>query len=117
EKKGFATNIKSQLSYITKLYNEEMHVVAAKTIQKMSDLEGKIVSVDLPNGGTFITAITVFDRLGIKTKFFDIEQRVAYEKLRKVEIDALVAVQVVPSKFTTTIKDERFPLVPTEYAP
>src|SRR6476660_6560261 len=66
EKKGFATNIKGQLSYITKLYNEEMHVVAAKTIQKMSDLEGKTVSVDLPNGGTFITAITVFDRLGIK---------------------------------------------------
>jgi TRAP transporter TAXI family solute receptor len=117
EKKGFATNIKSQLSYITKLYNEEMHVVAAKTIQKMSDLEGKTVSVDLPNGGTFITAITVFDRLGIKPKFVYIEQRVAYEKLRKGEIDAMVAVQGVPSKFTTTIKDERFHLVPIEYAP
>ena len=109
EKKGFATNIKGQLSYITKLYNEEMHVVAAKTIQKMSDLEGKTVSVDLPNGGTFITAITVFDRLGIKPKFVYTEQRVAYEKLRKGEIDAMVAVQGVPSKFTTTIKDERFP--------
>jgi TRAP transporter TAXI family solute receptor len=117
EKKGFATNIKGQLSYITKLYNEEMHVVAAKTIQKMSDLEGKTVSVDLPNGGTFITAITVFDRLGIKPKFVYIEQRVAYEKLRKGEIDAMVAVQGVPSKFTTTIKDERFHLVPIEYAP
>jgi TRAP transporter TAXI family solute receptor len=117
EKKGYATNIKNQLSYITKLYNEEMHVVAAKTIQKMSDLDGKTVSVDLPNGGTFITAITVFDRLGIKPKFVYIEQRVAYEKLRKGEIDAMVAVQGVPSKFTTTIKDERFHLVPIDYAP
>jgi len=117
EKKGYATNIKNQLSYITKLYNEEMHVVAAKTIQKMSDLDGKTVSVDLPNGGTFITAITVFDRLGIKPKFAYIEQRVAYEKLRKGEIDAMVAVQGVPSKFTTTIKDERFHLVPIDYAP
>jgi hypothetical protein len=94
-----------------------MHVVAAKTIQKMSDLDGKTVSVDLPNGGTFITAITVFDRLGIKPKFAYIEQRVAYEKLRKGEIDAMVAVQGVPSKFTTTIKDERFHLVPIDYAP
>ena len=96
EKKGYATNLKNQLSYITKLYNEEMHVVAAKAVQKMSDLDGKTVSVDLPNGGTFITAITVFDRLGIKPKFVYIEQRLAYEKLRKGEIDAMVAVQGVP---------------------
>ena len=116
EKKGYASNIKSQLTYITKLYNEEMHVVAPKTIQKLSDLDGKKVAVDLPNGGTFITAITVFERLGIKAKFVYIEQRLAYEKLRKGEIDAMVAVQGVPSKFTTTIKDDRFHLVPIEYA-
>src|SRR5471030_1003870 len=39
ERKGYASNIKSQLTYVTKLYNEEMHVVAQKTIQKLSDLE------------------------------------------------------------------------------
>ena len=116
EKNGYAKNIKSQLTYITKLYNEEMHVVASKMIQKLSDLEGKTVAVDLPNGGTFITAITVFERLGIKPKFAYIEQRLAYEKLRNGEIDAMVAVQGVPSKFTTTIKDERFHLVPIDYA-
>jgi len=116
EKKGYATNIKSLLTYVTKLYNEEMHVVAPKAVQKLADLEGKIVSVDLPNGGTFITAITVFERLGIKPKFVYIEQRLAYEKLRKGEIDAMIAVQGVPSKFTTQIKDERFHLVPVDYA-
>ena len=117
ERKGYAANLKSQLTYITKLYNEEMHVVAPKAIRKLSDLEGKTVAVDLPNGGTFITAITVFERLGIKAKFVYIEQRLAYEKLRKGEIDAMVAVQGVPSKFTTTINDERFHLVPIDYAP
>lgn len=116
EKKGFASGLKSQMTFITKLYNEEMHVVAAKSVQKLSDLEGKTVAVDLPNGGTFITAITVFERLGIHPKFAYIEQRLAYEKMRKGEIDAMVAVQGVPSKFTTTIKDERFHLVPIEYA-
>jgi len=116
EKQGYATNLKSQLTYVTKLYNEEMHVVAPKSIQKLSDLAGKTVAVDLPNGGTFITAITVFERLGIKANFAYIEQRLAYEKLKKGEIDAMIAVQGVPSKFTTTIKDERFHLVPVEYA-
>src|SRR5215813_5003977 len=116
ERKGYAANLKSQLSYITKLYNEEMHVVAPKSVQKLSDLAGKNVAVDLPNGGTFITAITVFERLGIKANFVYIEQRLAYEKLRKGEIDAMIAVQGVPSKFTTTIKDERFHLVPVDYS-
>jgi TRAP transporter TAXI family solute receptor len=116
EKKGIASNIKSQFTYVTKLYNEEMHVVAPKTIQKLSDLEGKTVSVDLPNGGTFVTAITIFDRLGIKPKFVYIEQRIAYEKLRKGEIDALIAVQGSPSKFITTIKDENLHFVPVDYA-
>jgi len=115
ERKGYAVNLKNQLSYITKLYNEEMHVVAPKSVQKLSDLAGKNVAVDLPNGGTFITAITIFERLGIKANFVYIEQRLAYEKLRKGEIDAMVAVQGVPSKFTTTITDERFHLVPVDY--
>ena len=115
ERKGYAVNLKNQLSYITKLYNEEMHVVAPKSVQKLSDLTGKNVAVDLPNGGTFITAITVFERLGIKANFVYIEQRLAYEKLRKGEIDAMIAVQGVPSKFTTTIKDERLHLVPVDY--
>ena len=116
EKKGYASDIKKQLTYVTKLYNEEMHVVAPKSIQKLSDLQGKTVSVDLPNGGNFITTITVFERLGIKANFVYIEQRRAYEKFRKGEIDAMVAVQGVPSKFTTTIKDDRFHLVPVDYA-
>jgi len=116
EKKGYASNIKSQFTYVTKLYNEEMHVVAPKEIQKLSDLDGKTVSVDLPNGGTFVTAITIFERLGIKAKFVFIEQRIAYEKLRKGEIDALVAVQGSPSKFITQIKDENLHFVPVDYA-
>ena len=116
EKKGYASNIKRQFAYITKLYNEEMHVVAPKTIRKLSDLEGKTVSVDLPNGGTFVTAITIFERLGIKAHFVFVEQRIAYEKLRKGEIDALVAVQGAPSKFITQIKDDSLHFVPIDFA-
>src|SRR6266705_2576557 len=116
EKKGYANNIKKQFTYITKLYNEEMHVVAPKTIRTLSDLEGKTVAVDLPNGGTFVTSAIVFERLGIKANFAYIEQRLAYERLKKGEIDAMIAVQGKPSKFTTTIKDPDLHLVPVDYA-
>jgi TRAP transporter TAXI family solute receptor len=117
ERKGYAKNIKKQLAYITKLYNEEMHVVARKSIHSLADLNGKTVSVDLPNGGTFITAMTAFERLGIDAHFVFIEQRLAFEKLRKGEIDAMVAVQGRPSKFVTQINDPDLHLVPVEYAP
>jgi TRAP-type uncharacterized transport system substrate-binding protein len=116
ERKGYASNLKSQFTYITKLYNEEMHVVAPRSVRSLSDLDGKTVSVDLPNGGTFVTAMTVFERLGIRPNYVFIEQRIAYEKLRKGEIDALVAVQGAPSKLITQIKDEKLHFVPIDYA-
>src|SRR3982074_1334929 len=83
ERKGFAKDIKKQFAYVTKLYNEEMHVIASKSVKTLRDLEGKIVSVDLPNGGTFVTALTVFERLGINAKFVYIEQRTAIEKFEQ----------------------------------
>jgi TRAP transporter TAXI family solute receptor len=116
EKKGYATNIKKQFTYITKLYNEEMHVVAPKSINSMADLNGKTVAVDLPNGGTFVTAAIVFERLGIKPNLAYIEQRRAFEKLKNGEIDAMIAVQGKPSKFTTQINDPNLHLVPVDYA-
>jgi TRAP transporter TAXI family solute receptor len=116
EKKGFAKNIKERFTYITKLYNEEVHVVAPKSVHTLADLEGKKVSIDLPNGGTFVTAIAIFERLGIHPNFAYIEQRIAYDKLSKGELDAVIAVQGQPSKATTQIKDPNLHLVPIDYA-
>src|SRR5579862_4134417 len=111
ERKGFAKDIKKQFTYVTKLYNEELHVMAPKSINNLKELEGKTVSVDLPNGGTFITALTVFERLGIKPKVVYIEQRIALEKLRKGEIDAVIVCGGKPYKAVSGFKDDRFHLV------
>jgi hypothetical protein len=40
ERKGYTGNIRGQFAYITKLYNEEMHVVAKKSIRSLADLNG-----------------------------------------------------------------------------
>ncbi|WP_029583900.1 TAXI family TRAP transporter solute-binding subunit [Bradyrhizobium sp. URHD0069] len=116
EKKGIAKDIKKQLTYVTKLYNEEMHVIAPTSIRDLKDLSGKTVSVDLPDGGTFVTAVIVFERLGIKPKFVYVEQRIALEKLKTGEIDAVIAVQGKPSRIISQIKDDRLHLVPVDYA-
>jgi TRAP transporter TAXI family solute receptor len=115
EKKGFAKDIKKQFTYVTKLYNEEMHVIASKSIRNLRDLEGKTISVDLPNGGTFVTALTVFERLGLKPKVVYIEQRIALEKLKAGEIDAVIVVGGKPYKAVSSFKDDRFHLVTVNY--
>jgi branched-chain amino acid transport system substrate-binding protein len=115
EKKGYATNIKKQFNFIAKLYNEEMHVVAAKSIGSLADLDGKTVAVGAANGGTFITAITIFERLKIKPHFLYIEQRVALERLKKGEIDAVIAVEGKPLQEIAQIAGDTLHLVPVNY--
>src|SRR6267142_1317101 len=115
ERKGFAKDIKKQFTYVTKLYNEEVYVLASKSVQSLKDLEGKTVSVDLPNGGTFVTALTVFERLGMKPKIVYIEQRIALEKLKTGEIDAVIVCGGKPYKSVSSFKDDRFHLVTVDY--
>jgi TRAP transporter TAXI family solute receptor len=116
ERKGIAKDIKRQFTYVTKLYNEEMTVIAPKSVRSLKDLEGRRVSVDLPNGGTFVTALTVFDRLGLKADFAYIEQRIAMEKLKKGELDAVIVVGGKPYKSVSSFQnDGRFHLVTVDY--
>jgi TRAP transporter TAXI family solute receptor len=118
EKKGFAKDIKKQFTYVTKLYNEEMYVIASKSVRSLADLNGKRVSVDLPNGGTFVTASIVFERLGLKPNLVYIEQRISMEMLKKGELDAVIAVGGKPYKSVSGFKDDkdRFHFVPVDYA-
>jgi ABC-type branched-subunit amino acid transport system substrate-binding protein/TRAP-type uncharacterized transport system substrate-binding protein len=115
EERGFSANIKKQFAYVTKLFYEEMHVIAPRSIQRFADLEGRTVAVDLPNGGTFITAINVFERLGIRPHFVYLEPRVAFERLRRGEIDAVIGVEGKPVPWMTHIADQDLHFVPIEY--
>src|ERR1700749_3259507 len=92
ERKGIAKDIKKQFTYVTKLYNEEMQIIAPKSVQSLKDLEGKKVSGDLPHGGSFLNALTVAERLGMKANFVYIEQRIAMENLKAGQIDAVIVV-------------------------
>ena len=96
ERKDFASSIRQQFVYVTKLFNEEMHVLAAKSIASLKELDGKTVVVDLPDSATFVTAINVFERLGIKPHLVYIEPRLALDVLRQGEIDAIIAVEGKP---------------------
>jgi branched-chain amino acid transport system substrate-binding protein len=115
EQKGFADNIRNQFVYVTKMFNEEMHVLAPGSIAAMKDLDGKTVAVDLPDSSTFVTSINVFERLGIRPHLLYIEPRTALDMLRNGEIDAIVAVEGKPVQWLTQVNDPNLHLVPVEY--
>jgi len=115
EKKGYATNIRKQFNFIAKLYNEEMHVVAARSIGSLAELDGKTVAVGSANGGTFVTAISIFERLNIKPHFLYLEQRLGLQKLKNGEIDAVIAVEGKPLEEIAQIAGNNLHLLPVNY--
>ncbi len=116
DRKDFAKDIRNQFVYVAKMFNEEMHVLAPRSITNMRDLDGKTVVVDLPDSSTFVTAINVFDRLGIRPHLIYQEPRLAVDMLRKGEVDAIVAIEGKPLQWLNQINDRNLHLVPVDYA-
>ncbi|WFU20495.1 ABC transporter substrate-binding protein [Bradyrhizobium sp. CB3481] len=116
DRKDFAKDIRNQFVYVAKMFNEEMHILAPRTIANVRDLDGKTVVVDLPDSSTFVTAINVFERLGIRPHLVYQEPRLAVDMLRKGEVDAIVAIEGKPVQWLNQITDRNLHLVPVDYA-
>ena len=91
-------------------------MLAPKSIASMKDLDGKTVVVDLPDSSTFVTAINVFERLGIRPHLVYMEPRLAVDMLRRGEVDAVVAIEGKPMTWLNQVNDRNLHLVPVEYA-
>ncbi len=85
-------DVEKKIAYITKLYNEEVHLLARKDIAQAADLSGRKVNFGTQGSGTFMTASIIFDELGIEVDATTFSEPIALDKLRAGEIDALVFV-------------------------
>jgi branched-chain amino acid transport system substrate-binding protein len=115
ERKDFASNIRNQFVYITKMFNEELHVLAQQSTHSMKELDGRTVAVDVLDSSTFVTSINLFERLGIKPHLLYVEPRIALEMLRKGDIDAIITVEGKPLQWLTLVNDPNLHLVPIDY--
>lgn len=97
--------VQQQIQYITKLYDEEVHVFARADVRQLSDLAGKLVSMDNPGSGTAMTSTLLFSRLGIAVQPVFEATVNATEKLRRGEIAAMVRVTGKPARFTTPLPE------------
>lgn len=99
-------NIGGKIHYITKLYNEEVHVLAKSEHETVDDLAGKRVNFGTEGSGTFMTAGIIFDDLGIDVEITTYPEPIALERLRAGEIDALVFVGGKPLKLIEEVDRE-----------
>jgi TRAP-type uncharacterized transport system substrate-binding protein len=94
------------LTYITRLYNEEFHLLAGPAIGSVSELANKKVNIDLRGSGTAITASRLFDLLKISVTVTNDSQEVALDKLRRGEIAALAFVAGKPAPLFAGLKGD-----------
>jgi TRAP transporter TAXI family solute receptor len=97
-------NIEARIQYITKLYNEEFHLVSSSSVTSVKDLAGKKVNFGVKGSGTAMTASTVFTALGIKVVPVHFDQALALEKIKKGEIAATVYVAGKPARAVSSLK-------------
>lgn len=95
--------IEQSIQYVTKLYDEEVHVLARADINSIRDLAHQPVNVDLQGSGTAMTASVVFDTLGIPAQLVHYNQASALERLKNGEIAALVYVTGKPASLFSSI--------------
>jgi len=89
--------IDSWVTNATTLYNEEFHLIASADIKDVSDLANQRVSVDVDGAGTPITAIRLFNLLGIPVSTVNEDPEEALEKLRSGAVAAVALVAGKPA--------------------
>ncbi|MBO0758872.1 MAG: hypothetical protein J2P54_23745 [Bradyrhizobiaceae bacterium] len=111
-------DIASQLRYIAKLYNNEIHIIAPTSVKSIFDLEGKRITAQTDVG--YYAAKVIFSRLGLKADFdYWTDDARAIQKLIDGETDAYIGStgKVFPLARAIKNEDRRLHLVPVPYDP
>jgi uncharacterized protein len=90
--------VETVVQYIAKLYDEEVHLLAGSGVERIEDLAGKPVNLDVNGSGTAMTASVLFGVLGIEIEPRHDPQDLALEKLKRGEIAAMVYVAGKPAR-------------------
>jgi uncharacterized protein len=92
-------SLQDKLVYITKLFNEEMHLIvrADSGITSIEQLRGKTVNFSDIGSGTQLSSRDIFTRLAIPVTEVNMGQVDAFEKLKSGEIAATVLIAGKPA--------------------
>lgn len=118
KREGTHPNIEARINYITKLYNEELHLIVGEGIDSVADLAGKKVNFGSEGSGTFMTSSIVFDTLDVEVEPTSFDQALAIEKVKSGEIAGLVYIVGKPASLFRSVKaEDGLRLLPLPYTP
>ena len=86
-----------RLDYITRLYPEEMHVLASRDVKTLDDLKDKKVNFSEAGSSTEITARDVFGLLSVSVQEVNMSQADAIAAIKRGEIAATVIISGKPA--------------------
>jgi uncharacterized protein len=113
----FGPNIDQRVAFITKLYSEEMHVLAGPGIERVQDLSGKKVNFSDVGSGTQFSTRLIFELLGIRASEINVGQADGYQMVKTGEIAATVLIAGKPTGSFSKFKLEPgMRLLPVPYA-
>src|SRR5262249_46322323 len=92
-----------RLNYITRLYPEEMHVLASRDVKSLDDLNGKKVNFSEAGSSTQITARDVFGLLSVKVDEVNMSEADAIAAVKNGQIAATVVITGKPAGVLTRI--------------
>jgi len=122
----FGPNIEQRVAFITRLYNEEMHVLVGPGIDRLQDLNGKKVNFSDVGSGTQFSTRLIFELLRIKATEINVGQADGYQMVKSGEIAATVLIagkptgsfskfklepgmQLLPVPYTEVLEQDYFP--------
>ena len=107
------TNADRHITYIARLFNDELHVIAPREVTDIRQLAGKKVSFDVKGSGTDYTGRSMFKGLGLDIEAVNIDQAAALDHLKQGELSAVVSVAAKPVAFVAGFDPgERFHVLP-----
>jgi TRAP transporter TAXI family solute receptor len=118
KRRNMYPGVEDRIAYITKLYNEELHVVGSPEIGGLGELAGRKVNFGVEGSGTAMTAETVFDSLGIEVEPVFHDQPLALQKIKDGDIAATLYVAGKPTSAIAELnREDGYRLIPVDYDP
>jgi TRAP-type uncharacterized transport system substrate-binding protein len=111
------SNFVGQITYVAKLFTEEIHILARPDITEIKQLNGQTVNFGDEGSGTDITAQLIFESFGVAVKPVHLGDADAILKLKSGEIAAAIMLGTKPSLAVAGLKDAGgLKLLPIPYA-
>jgi TRAP-type uncharacterized transport system substrate-binding protein len=116
---GELGNIDDKIVYVTKLFNQEMHILvrADSGITSLEGLRGKTVNFSDAGSATQVSAREVFRRLNIEVTEINTGQADAYEAMKRNEIAGTILSNAMPAPAIARLRPaDGFRLIPVPYS-